>query len=170
MSIDAVPPPSPLSISTNAAPVLTPVSLASASITSSPSKPDPSPILPYREPSAPPSPEELIPGPSTQPDRDIAHERADLTTGIAGKLDELAVMFDYPFGLSQLAGSIKRISQRNHQFLNDVAAGQFGHMRLTGAHLASHQVPSPMPEFNPQRILAKRWKSKEKDLLLICEI
>ena len=71
-------------------------------------------------------------------------------------------MFDPAHGLSQFAGSIQRISQRNQQFLDDVAAGRFTHMRLTSEHLAGHQVRRPMPEFNPQRILADRRDSKGK--------
>ena len=71
-------------------------------------------------------------------------------------------MFSSTQGLSQFAGSIQCISQRNQQFLDDVAAGRFAHMRLTSEHLPSHQVPRPMPEFNPQRVLADWRNSKGK--------
>jgi len=71
-------------------------------------------------------------------------------------------MFNSPFELSQLAGSMERISQRNQQFLDDVATGRFAHMRLTSAHLANNQASSPMPEFNPQRIIVEWREGKEK--------
>jgi len=160
-TIDVVPPPTPPSISANIATALTPTSLPPVSIASPPPKPEPSP-LPHRELSVPPSPEEPIPGPSTQPDRNITRERAHLVTGVAAKLDELTVIFSSTHGLSQLAGSIQTISRRNQQFLNDVAVGRFQHLRLTGAHLPSHQMASPMPEFNPLRILADRRDGKGK--------
>jgi hypothetical protein len=161
-TIDVVPPPTPPSISVNTATTPTPASLPSVSITSPPSNPEPPTPLFHDEPSAPPSPEEPIPGPSTQPDRDIAQERANLVTGIAAKLDEVSVIFGSARGLSQFAGSIQCISQRNQQFLDEVAAGRFAHMRLTSEHLSGHHVPSPMPEFNPQRVLADWRKSKDK--------
>lgn len=71
-------------------------------------------------------------------------------------------MFSSTHGLSLFAGSIQCISQRNEQFLNDVAAGRFAHMRLTSEHLPDPQAPSPMPEFNPQQVLAGWQSSKEK--------
>ena len=160
-TIDVIPPLTLPSILANTT-ALMPVSLPSVLITSSPSNPEPPTALSHREPSAPPPPEEPIPGPSTQPDRDIARERANLVTGIAAKLDEVSVMFSSTHGLSQFAGSIQSISERNQQFLNDVAAGRFAHMRLTSEHLPGHQVSSSMPEFNPQQVLADRRNSKGK--------
>jgi hypothetical protein len=59
----------------------------------------------------------------------------------------------------QFAGSIQNIARRNTQFLNDVAAGRFAHMRLTDAHL---RVGSSLPEYDPLRALAKRRDSKGK--------
>ena len=150
------------SISANFTTTLPPTSPPPALITSPPSNPEPPTPLSHREPSAPPLQEEPILGPSTQPDRDIARERANIATGIAAKLDEISVLFSSPHGLSQFAGNIQSISQRNQRFLNDVAAGQYAHMRLTSEHLPGHQVPSTMPEFNPQRVLADRRNSKGK--------
>lgn len=161
-TIDVIPPPTLPSISTNIATALPPTSSPPVLITSTPSNPEPPTPLYHREPSAPPLQEEQTPGPSTQPDRDITRERANIATGIAAKLDEISVLFSSPHGLSQFAGTIETISQRNQRFLNDVAAGRYAHMRLTDEHLPGHQVPSTMPEFNPQRVLADWRNSKGK--------
>jgi len=80
-------------------------------------------------------------------------------TGIAEKLEEVNVMFSSAQGLLQFAGSAQGIAQRNRQFLDDVSAGRFSHMRLTSSHL---QVKSSLPEYNPLRLLAERRNSKGK--------
>ena len=166
-TIDVIPPPELPSISANIATALTPISSPPVLIASPPSNPEPPTPPSHHGPSALSLQEEPIPGPSTQPDRDIARERASLATGIAAKLDDISVLFSSPHGLSQLAGTIETISQRNQRFLDDVAAGRYAHMRLTGEHLPGHQAPSTMPEFNPQRVLANwrnsKGKGKEKE-------
>lgn len=151
---------SPLSIPANNATVPTSAALPPVSIASPHPQFEPSPPPQHHEPSVPPSPEESIPVPSTQPDRDIARERAHLVTGVAAKLDELNVIFSSTHGLAQIAGSIQDISKRNKQFLNDVAAGRFAHLHLTGAHIPNPQVAGPMSEFNPLRTLAEWQDSK----------
>ena len=157
--ITDVPAPTPPSISTNAATASTPTLLPSVSVASPAQNLEPSPPPPHREPSVSPSLEEPVPGPPTQPDRDIARERANLVTGVAAKLDELSVIFSSTHGLSQLAGNLEAISRRNQQFLGDVAIGRFAHMHLTNAHLLN---TSPMPEFNPLQVLADRRNGKGK--------
>ena len=138
-------------------------SLSPTSTTPAPQEPEHSPPPPDHNTPVPPSPEEPITEPSVQPERDVAHERANLVAGIAAKLNELGVVFSSTHGLSQLAGSIQVISRRNQQFLGDVAIGRFAHLRLTRAHLPGRQVENPMPEFNPLQILADRQSGKEEE-------
>ena len=160
-TIDVIPPPAPPPISSTTTTSAS-ASLPSVSISRLPSNPGPSPPPSHHEPPTPPLPEEPIPDPPVQPARDIARERADLVTGIAAKVDEVTSMFSSVHGSSQLAGSIPCMHKRNQQFLDDVAAGRFAHMRLTSAYLPSNQAPSLMPEFNPQRVLAERRSGKGK--------
>ena len=94
-----------------------------------------------------------------QPDRDLDSERATLTLGVAEKLEEVNIMFDSAHGVAQFAGSLQHIAQRNKQFLDDVSAGRFAHLRLTNAHL---QMTSSVPEYNPLRVLAEWRDGNEK--------
>ena len=149
-----VPPPTPSPISAIDTTTSASASQPPTSITS-PIQSEPFPPSSH----APPSPEEPAPGPSKEPGRDIAQERAALVTGIAEKLEEVNVMFSSAQGLLQFAGSAQGIAQRNRQFLDDVSAGRFSHMRLTSSHL---QVKSSLPEYNPLRLLAERRNSKGK--------
>jgi len=162
-ALHVVLPPTPPSVSTNDTTAPTSPSFPPTSITPAPQEPEHSPPPPDHNTPVPPSREEPTPEPSVQLERDIAHERANLVSGIAAKLDELGVVFSSTHGLSQLAGSIQVISRRNQQFLGDVAIGRFAHLRLTRAHLPGRQVENPMPEFNPSQILADRQSSKEKE-------
>jgi len=162
-ALHVVLPPTPPSISTNNTTAPTSPSSPPTSIASVPSRPEHLPPPQDHEPHVTPSPEEPIPGPPTQPDRDVACERVNLVTGIAAKFDELGAIFNSTHGLSQLAGSIQGISRRNQQFLGDVAIGRFAHLRLTRAHLPGRQVADPMPEFNPLRILADRQGGEGKE-------
>ena len=166
-TLHIVPPPTPPSISTK--------NITDSALTLSPSasiaSPSPKRISPlslsHFEPPTPLSPGGPIPGPPAQPVRDIASERATLVADVAAKLGEIDTIFSSPYGLSQLAGSIQGISQRNQQFLNDVAAGRFAHSRLTSAHLSIRQAADSMPGFSPLRVLAD-WQDsttegKERD-------
>lgn len=158
------PPTSPLIPATSDAPGLASASLPSAS-TALPFQFEHSPHSPHRESSAPPAPEEPTPGQSGGPDCDLARERAKLATGVAEKLDELNGKLDSARELAQFAGSIQSISQRNKQFLKDVSAGRFTHLRLTSAHLPDRQARCSMLEYNPLRVLAE-WrdgKGKQRD-------
>ena len=159
--IDVIPPPAPPPIpsSTSAS---TSASLPSVSVISPSSNPELSPSLPHHEPSAPPLPEEPIPEPPAQPARDVAQERANLVAGIAEKMDEVTAMFGSVHGLSQLAGSIQGMGRRNKQFLDDVAAGRFAHMRLTSAHLPNRQTPSLSPQPVPTEQRNEKEKGKER--------
>lgn len=122
----------------------------------------PLPSEAHCEPPTSPLPEEPIAGPSKQPDRDLARERATLAAGVAGKLEELTGIFESTHGLAQFAGSINNISRRNEQFLKDVSAGRFAQLRLTGAHLPDGQTARVMPEYNPFRALTEWYDGKGK--------
>ena len=75
------------------------------------------------------------------------------------------MIFNSAHGLAQFAGSIENMSRRNQQFLDDVSAGRFAHLRLTNEHVPNRQVSGTMPEYNPLRLIAE-WrdgKPKEKE-------
>ena len=75
------------------------------------------------------------------------------------------MIFNSAHGLAQFAGSIENMSRRNQQFLEDVSAGRFAHLRLTNEHVPNRQVSGTMPEYNPLRLIAE-WrdgKPKEKE-------
>jgi hypothetical protein len=79
-------------------------------------------------------------------------------TEIAAKLDEVNAIFSSIHGQMQLAGSTQNIARRNEQFLNEVSAGRFTHLRLTSAHIP---VGSSLPDYNPLRVLAE-WRDDKR--------
>lgn len=166
-TLHVVTPPTPPLISVESEVAgLTSTPLPPASITS-PSQSETSPPSSYRGPSVPPLPKESAPGSFSQLDRDLARERATLATGVAEKLNELNGLFNSAHGLAQFAGSIENIARRNEQFLKDVSAGRFAHLRLNNTHLPDRQTECSMSEYNPLRVLAEwqdgKGKGKEKD-------
>ncbi|KAF9784065.1 hypothetical protein BJ322DRAFT_1021790 [Thelephora terrestris] len=123
-----------------------------------PPQSEPPPSSPHPESPIPLPQEESDPEPSTQPKRDLASERAALVTEIAAKLDEVNAIFSSIHGQMQLAGSTQNIARRNEQFLNEVSAGRFTHLRLTSAHIP---VGSSLPDYNPLRVLAE-WRDDKR--------